>query len=81
MNKLTFIIEDCFKQNMNQRKKALAGGYAIPNLTKEAFIAACVDLVCARAAAGVRYQGKDKIKELLLDYGAKKQQAFLDTLK
>lgn len=80
MNKLTFIIQDCFNQAKRYHLRAVAGGYARPDLTQEQFINDCCDSVCERAAAGVRYQGKDKIRALLWEYAAT-QKNFFETLK
>lgn len=80
MNKLAFIIEDCAKETKHYYLKSVAGGYAIPNYTKTMFVEAARDLVCERAASGVRFQGKEKIAALITEYMTTKQAAFFNTL-
>lgn len=81
MNKLNFVIEDCSKQMIDLRKKQLARGCATPHCSKDNFVDAIADIVCQRHVRGVRYQGKDRIKELAKEYMETKRAKFFNELE
>ena len=80
MNKVDFIIEDCAKQHAYYYKRAVAGGYALPNYTKTQFFKDVTDLVCERKASGVRYLGKEEILKRVQAFAESKMPKFLATL-
>lgn len=51
------------------------------DVTKKQFVDDCVDLVCCRACAGVRYQGKEKIAQMIIEYMQEKRKVSWSKLK
>ena len=80
--KLNWVIESVVKDWSNMIQRQLDMGIPVfDDVTKEMVIKDITDWVCERQTSGVRFQGKETIKQLVLEYLTKTNNKYYNMSK